>query len=136
MLSFLLSVTLEYERSHIAVTPIRITNASKSSGIILSFAGHGSEKYKYLGLLIYVFKHLKLHLRQKKKKKYIDEGSQSVLAEKTAANIDLLISSQIKAEITMFFLKGKEKSRRKKITMPSKREQSMMIYLRNQPFFR
>lgn len=114
MLSFLLSVTLEYERSHIAVTPIRITNASKSSGIILSFAGHGSEKYKYLGLLIYVFKHLKLHLRQKKKKKkYIDEGSQSVPAEKTAANIDLLISSQIKAEITGFF-KMERKEQKKK----------------------
>lgn len=33
-----------------------------------------------------------------------------------------------------FFLKGKEKNGRKKVTVPSKREQGIKIYLRNQPF--
>lgn len=89
----------------------------KAMGTYSAVAGHDCEKYKYLALLIYVFKHLKLHFYFRAKKKKNCEGSQRArvyLQKKKAASIDLLFFSQIRAKIITFFLKGKKRTEEKR----------------------
>lgn len=64
-------------------------------------AGYGSEKYIYLGLWIYVFNRLKLHLRKKKKKFVM--AARVCLQIKQQQILICYFFPQIKAEIIITF---------------------------------